>query len=361
MNALSPAIRKAAVLIDSLDEPAADALLDQMPPDVARRVRSAVMELGEVHEPERQAVLTEFLRGQPSPAAAATDSGVELAPSLTQRLEQPPGESSLPAAADAQPLDFLRDISPREIARVLACENAQIIAVVVGRLAADLAAGVLEHLHADLATDVLERLAWLDEPAAEVLAEIANHLREELARSIGPRRHTSPSLAGLHAVLGAMDFATRDRVLTGLGRRNGALARRLGYLPAEHRHQTAAHENYAVSSFRYRLERPQAPAPLIQFDDFAALDDDALLGILAAAGPQVSLLALTGADEALIERITGQLPAREAAALTKRLKGPRSARLADVEAARDQLVAAARCLAEDGAIALPARRFVAAV
>jgi flagellar motor switch protein FliG len=118
--------------------------------------------------------------------------------------------------------------------------------------------------------------------------------------------------------------------------------------------------NYAVNSFRYRIERPAEPAPLIEFDDFAALGDDALRRILAAAGPQVALLALTGADGALIDRIAGQLPAREAAALTRRLSNARAVRLADIEAARKDLVAVARRLAEDGKIALPSRRFAAA-
>ena len=357
MNQLSPAIRKAAVLIDALDERSADALLDQMAPELARRVRSAVMELGDVPESERQAVLAEFLRGQ-SPPSSSSDAGVELSPSLSIRLNEPP----LPSTAPAPPgtWDFLRSVPPRELARVLAAETAQTIAVVVAHLDAELAAQVLEHLPSNQATDTLERLACLEDPSADVLAEIAHHLRLELAHCLNAAGQPA-SLTNLQAVLGAMDFAARDRVLASLGQRNRTLARQLGYLPSQTQRDPSA-GNYAVSSFRFRLERQEhSPAPLIDFDDFAALSEDTLRRILAAARPQVALLALTGANQALVDRIVDQLPPREATALSRRLNHPGAVRLADIEAARDELVALARRLAADGSITLPpARRFAAA-
>jgi flagellar motor switch protein FliG len=360
MNQLSPTIRKAAVLIDALDERSADALLDQMAPETARRVRSAVMELGAVTESERQAVLAEFLRG-PSPAASpASEPGVELSASLSERLNETPPTNSVPAPADSW--DFLRAVSPRELARVLARESAQTVAVVVAQLDAELAAQVLEQLPSDQATDALERLACLEEPAADVLTEIARHLRLELSHCLNAAGQPA-ALSNLQAVLGAMDFAARDRVLAVLGQRNRTLARQLGYVPSQPSGQSAAAAgNYAVSSFRFRLERQEhTPAPRIDFDDFAALSDDTLRRILAAARPQVALLALTGADEALVGRIVEQLPPREAAALSQRLNYPGAVRLADIEAARDELVSLARRLAEDGTITLPpARRFAAA-
>jgi flagellar motor switch protein FliG len=82
MTQLSPAIRKAAVLVSTLDERAADALLDQVPAETAARVRRALMELGDVPAEEQQAVLAEFFQGgKVAPRSAEhhnDDPGVEL-------------------------------------------------------------------------------------------------------------------------------------------------------------------------------------------------------------------------------------------------------------------------------------------
>jgi flagellar motor switch protein FliG len=279
MNQLSPAIRKAAVLVSALDERAADALLDQMEPETAYRVRNAVMQLVHVPAAEQQAVLSEFLKSRSSAAVVAPatgDAGVELAPSLVEQLQGPLAEAPPAPAAPIKPLEFLRHVPARELARVLAREHLQTIAVVVAQLETDQAAAVLQRLPAAQAVDVLERLAWLDEPAAEVLADIGRQLRAELAPYMTPSG--SRSLANVQALVAAMDSPTRQRVLAGLGEKNGALARQLAQVSESRQEErpTTLPDNYAVTSFRYRLARPdESSAPQTAFADLLALDDEA--------------------------------------------------------------------------------------
>ncbi len=274
MNQLSPAIRKAAVLVSALDERAADALLEQMPPETARRVRNAVMQLDDVPAGEQKAVLAEFLGTRPTSTTVSMSnddtSGVELAPSLAEQLDQLPGERA-PAAPLPGPLEFLGQAPAGDLARVLAREHLQTIAVVVSQLDAEQAAAVLQRLPAEQATDVLERLAWLEEPAPEVLADIGRQLRSELAPYLTPSGSRLRALANVQALVAAMDSSARERILAGLGARNGALARELS-----HCEQPRA-ERYAVTSFRYRLARPEEspPAPLSRFAELLALDDEA--------------------------------------------------------------------------------------
>ena len=56
MNRLSPSIRKADILVSTLDDRAADALLEQMGDETAARVRSALVALEESPAEEQQAV-----------------------------------------------------------------------------------------------------------------------------------------------------------------------------------------------------------------------------------------------------------------------------------------------------------------
>src|SRR5262245_30011076 len=233
MTKLSPAFRKAAILVSTLDDRAADALLEPMGADVAARVRSALVELDDISAAEQQAVLAEFLAGRNSsrPDGVADRGGVELEVSTEHHAaNQPePALAPMPNPEQAQrPFAFLAEVPPAEAARVLAREAAQTIAVVLARLDAALAAPLLAHLPPSLATDALERLASLEQPAAEVVAHIEEHLKLELAAHLLPSEPPR-SLAKMQALLVAMDADARNRVLIGLGQRNGRLVRQLGY------------------------------------------------------------------------------------------------------------------------------------
>jgi len=377
MSRLSPSIRKAAILVATLDDRTADTLLEQMGDEMAARVRGALVELDDIPAAEQQAVLTEFFAGgKPAPPpVAADDDSVQLDLSLVEHVERAaPAEPTSPE--QRRPFAFLDEVPPRETARVLARESAQTIAVLIVRLEPALAAQLLESLPPDLATDALERMAWLEEPAAEVLADIERQLRLDLAGYLAPNGGRD-SLAGMQALLSEMDSDARDRVLAGLLQRNGRLARQLGYEPAT---VGTIASRYRVESSRSRSpggiafqdgtllsqslvppgRRDVHPAPLFEFDDLLTLSDEALRRVFAAAEPQVVMLALTGAPEPLLARILGQLPATDAATLRKRLNHPGAIRLSDIEAAQEQLAAVARHLAQHGVIVLPSSRHFAA-
>src|SRR5262245_8745047 len=206
MPPLSPTLRKAAVLISALDDRTADVLLEQMGPQQAALVRSALVALDDVPPAEQQAVLADFLRQQrrPDPAAGADDVSLEL----NAAAESVGGDVGSSAAVkdSAAPLAFLRDVAPQHLARILRTEQSQAIAVVIANLSAQHAADVLELLPSAAATDALSRMAWLDELTPEVAADLARSLREQLgpfgATSAAHREslaHHSAVVAALHS------------------------------------------------------------------------------------------------------------------------------------------------------------------
>ena len=363
---LPTALRKAAILISTLDERSADALLDQMDAEQAAKVRSALVELNDVAKSEEQQVLAEFLQQQNSPALAkalhANESDVELEISSAS-IDL---ETSLPQQplTDAPPVQFLASVAADQLARVLRREQPQTIAAVIAHLSPEQSAGVLEHLPPDLATESLERLATLEPVAPAVLADLERELQSRLA-AMGASKPSGESDRRLNAVLGAMDFRQRERVLLQLSRRNGALAGRLGIGPATN--DWEANGAYHTTAFRYRLQgsgpdgkRAKSAAPRLTFADLAHFDDSGLRAVFAAAEPAVVLLALTGAEERLLSRVMRQLPAKDAAVLRERLDHPGPVRLREIEQAQEQLAAIAGRLVQDGEIKLPASaRFAA--
>ncbi|HMC12649.1 MAG TPA: hypothetical protein VKH44_15220, partial [Pirellulaceae bacterium] len=298
---LSQSLRKAAVLISALDAEAADALLQQMSDDDAAKVRSAVVELDDIATEEQQQVLADFLREQgagPMPASAGQDEvTLDLDPTVEAAAAATIADH--PIAAPARPTEeapsfaFLEQVDPKAIAVVLSRELPQTVAVVVAHLPPQLAAAVLQELPATLATDALARIAWIDEPAPEVQSDLIRELRQQLAPHIHTANAGATSLAHLTAVLGAMEYRQRQRVVLQLGKQNTPLLHRLGLFQAD---EAPAADRDGVIAMRYRLDsRPKAASlpPIrettpprrgdepawLAFDDFVQLDDAALRAV----------------------------------------------------------------------------------
>ncbi len=379
MSQLSPSLRKAAVLIATLDERAAEALLQQMSTDDAAKVRSAMVELDSVSANERNLVLAEFMQAKHGSPAASDDDGVDLmldpdveAAAATTIAPPPPADRYEPIEDHPSSFDFLADVETSAIAAVLSRELPQTVAVVVAHLPAERAAALLQQLSPALATEALERIAWLDQLSPEVQSDLARELRRLLAPHIRRSGMSSGRLPHLNAVLRAMDFRQRQRLVMQLGERNRPLLEQLGLFPAD----PAAASDQQVTAMRYRIDSHPSPAPArktlsitaddeqswLTFDDLLQLDDRALRAVFAATETELALISLTGASPRLVARILKKLPAQDAALLRRRLEHPGPLRLRDVEQARSAVAAVASRLAHEGTIELPATiRFATAV
>jgi flagellar motor switch protein FliG len=383
MPPISASLRKAAVLISALDDDSAEAVLRQMSADDAAKVRSTLVELDPVSADEQQQVLAEFL-GRQSAQSSAPPTDDEVALELNPDVEAAAGVSSPTfgeASANrspppANPFAFLEHVDPQAIADVLGREHPQTAAVVVAQLSPRHAAAVLQQLTAEQATEALERIAWLDALTPEVQADLAAELHRQLESHISAPAADSESMAQLSAVIAAMDFRQRQRLLLQLGKRNTALANRLGLFPAgepgssgatrigalRYRLESADSRHHVAASALSRVAEADADPCWLTFDDLLVLNDDALRSVFAAADADVVLLALTGAEPRLAARILKKLPGPEAAILRQRLEHPGPVRLRDIEQARGALAAIASRLAAEGTIRIPRHvRFAAAV
>src|SRR5262245_15109051 len=128
MTQLSPSLRKAAVLIATLDDSAAEVLLQQMAPDEAAKVRRTLVALDDIPADEEQHVVAEFLRQQGGGLAnSAGDDEVMLE---IGRSGTAPSADDVEASFDQQTIDpmqslfsFLTDIDPTALADVLRHEH----------------------------------------------------------------------------------------------------------------------------------------------------------------------------------------------------------------------------------------------
>ena len=389
----SETLRKAAIVIASLDEAAADKLLESMPEEVASRIRWMSVELEDVSEEERRTVLDEFLRnsGRPTPPV---DEGVELAFTYTEpsRPEQTSGVPTPP------PFAFLNDAPGEMLAPFFEQEHPQVTAVVMSYLKPDRASDILRHLPAAVQADVVLRITQLDEPSQEIVADIEARIRQIVSRQSLSFERRRMGLAAAQAILKA---ATGDQAQ----QLREELRTRGLEIPAEAESKTpsAARPEFSflppapaqrptavdVSDQREKLqpeatpslkpmatppETPVVPAgssrspstihekavalqpktepevrqPKFPFERFAYLDDASLAKVLHHAGPKVVLLALCGASPAVMKRISRGLGGTDVSRLEAKIRQMQPVLLADIDRAQREMCLAADALLGGG-------------
>lgn len=351
MSTLSPNLRKAAVLIRSLDADAAASLLAQLSVEDAEALRAAAQSIGPIDPEERADVAAEFRRAAPIAAKPAAD-GVELR--LSRKTETDPiaAPPVRPAAAPAKPFEFLDDAPMNSLVPYLSREHVQTIALVLSHLAPARAATALAALPEKLQADVIERLALHGETDPESVVVVERELAEWMAkRSIG--RSSSPRGSGsVASILAAADAKTRGEIMANLRTNKAVLARRLAIAepvinrrpanqatsarPAIVRDASPSGTDRATAPRRVRRPSKPAPAPLpaLNFDALVELNDRMLSALLRQVDPNMLALALVGSRDEFIDRICGQMPRRTAREFRRRLRQIGPTRLSDVEAAQ---------------------------
>jgi flagellar motor switch protein FliG len=306
-------LRKAAILVSSLDTGAADTLLEQLTPEQARQVRQFVMDLDRIDGGEQDRVIDEFMRVGPLIPAKAPP-GIELDGRLAwlgmQQGASPEDRAERPHDA-ARPFRFLQDAEADKLARVLADERPQTIALVLSHMPHARAGAVLSRLAADLQVEVIHRLMDLEETDPEILHEVETALQARLSEQVEMQRRRVAGIQAVAGILEATEGGVGMEILDNLAARDRSLAERLG------------------------------PRP-IEFDDLDDLDDDVLGDLFDTVGRQLLIPALLGAAPRFVDRVLSQFPVAEGDAIRQQLNSPGPIRLRDVEEARRQVAQIAR-------------------
>lgn len=334
-------MRKAAILVASLDSAAAESLLRRLPDDQAQFLRSTAAELNEVDLHQQESILQEFVRSGPlawmqsesSPIPPSPDEtvGVELDAHLARRLGLEPLESKVPETLAPSPIEpekeppsfgFLDEASVAQLGSFLVDEHPQTIAVVVAHLPAQRAAKLLAEMSDNVQVEVLRRLVHLDEADPEIIRDVERGLESRLAKRFDPQPSRPSGLRLVNDILTATDPPTERKILANVVRRDPGLAELL-----------------------------DGPQP--SFAQLEHLSDAAWTQILRAADSQLVMLALVGASPALIQRILRDMPSRDAKSLGHALDHLGPTRLSDVDAAQCELVRLVRQLHYEDRIHLP--------
>jgi flagellar motor switch protein FliG len=302
-------IRKAAILLASLDPQSARSLLDGMSPAQADAVRAAADCLGEIDPVEQNEVIDEFFRIGPL-VPDKQPTGIELCRALPC--------AATPAAESGAALASLCETPPPVLATFLKREHPQTIAVVVSNLPPQHAAEVLAVMSAEMQVEVARRLVDLDETDPECLREVRQGLENWLQEQARLEGRRGAGMAALQGILSAATPRARQHILANLARHDRELAGNLQVAP----------------------QRPAA------FSDLEALDTATLVATLRRADPELLALALAGARPEFAERCLALLASHESQPLRRALCKMGPTRLSDIEAAQQALAEQARQFTE---------------
>jgi flagellar motor switch protein FliG len=336
-----PSIRKAAVLIASLDADTADLLLGQMSAKQAEAVRREVVELNNIGPDEQQSVIDEFFRIGPL-VPEHDPPGLDLDEYLSKRVALPideylpthaveiePLENARPKLSKHeslpnrthQPFSFLQDSEPGALVPFLEREHPQAIALVLSHLPPQRASHVLARLPATLQADVVRRLVDLEETDPHVVQEVEQAV-EAWLRKRQPLRRRVAGEAAVSAILNSAEGSARRQILNNLALHDRPLA--------------------------HRFTPPQPTPRRFTFKQLCNLPIDALVAVVRLSDERSSILALAGTAAEVVDGLLDRLRPDEAERISHSLAHLGPMRLADIDRAQESLAELASHLHAEG-------------
>jgi len=366
-------IRRAAILISSLEESLAEQMLQTLPPREAEKVLAEVDRLGAIDAEEVEDVLQEFRtagrRGRTS--ASTVEFTYSAPPAAAQIREQATNVAVNSAAAEAAAAQG--DADAALTAELLANEHPQTIAAALSRLGHERGAAVFASLPASLQAEVLDRVANLEPADEDIVAELETQLQRRIDQHRQRRERAASAAELARRMLEKTAPAQRASLLARLSLADPTTATSAETMPAQEAVPVALQAQVLATAVR----RAKSPAPAIEsllgqaapaeswtddppppgstvappaleavLDDgsieLESLSDRALLEALRLADERTVQRALAASSENFLNRVAGKLPRRQAARLRKLVRSLGPTRLAELREAQHELLRIAR-------------------
>jgi flagellar motor switch protein FliG len=312
---------KIAVLLASMEQKVAAAIVQQLDNRLMVRVTNALRMLGVVPGPVRERTLSECLR-EIQEFYLAIQGDENLANSL---LVQAVGEKKAAALMEGNEtikrLSFskMAALSPEQITSILAREPAGIIAIVFRYLPSKLVADTMELLPSEVRRRVMVHMCTAAHPAEDVVLRIEALLNSKIAT--GPKlakmAEDSDPLAPIASMLQHAKKSVEEDLLSAIQEKSEAIATQLRDL-------------------------------LFTFDDIVRLSDTAIRRLMQEVDTGTLAIALRNANMDIKQKFFQNMSKRAATALQEDMQFSQKVRRSEIEAKQKEIVGVIRALEADG-------------
>jgi len=316
-------IRKAALLLMGLEPATAAELLRAADPEAVTEIAAELAYLDAVGEGARESAqepVREFVEQLRSRGSGRLQK-------LKATLEQVLGveawariDEQIPRLVEARdPFIRVREAEPEQIAVALREESAQVAALVLAELPPKVSGQVLPLLNEEVQGEIVQGMARAEPVRPATRAHVASVVERKLAAAA-----EGPTATGQAEQLRKVALVLRDM---GTELRNALI-------------QAIEQSDAEASLEVQRL--------MVLWEDVPLVSDRSLQGALRGVEASKLAMALWEAEEAVVDKIRGNLSERQAAMLDEEATLLSTPRDEDIEAARDELLGALRDLAGAG-------------
>jgi flagellar motor switch protein FliG len=195
-------LRKSAIVLLSLGQRHATAVLRLLPEDAAREVRAEIDRIGALRGVSLRA--RQLVLGQFCAAASPNPPLPEPIPAALQEAVAPSG-----------PFASLREADAEKLLRTIRDEHPQTIALVLAHLPPDRASEVLSGLDHHKRIEVVKRIAGIEQTSSQVIEQVERSLRQRLAAIMGGTIRAG-GVSAVAEILNSSDDNLEDEILTEL-------------------------------------------------------------------------------------------------------------------------------------------------
>jgi len=310
---------RAAIFLMSLNETEAAEIMRHMPVGEVQKIGQAMATLKNVSRSQADEVLENFALSVETQAPLTGASPQALKRLLSKSLGEEKATSLMDRFVDDQPkgLESLQMMDPKEITEIILREHPQVIAIVLAGLEPHKSAKVISELPRKMSSDIVERIAKMQEIPTHAILELDNVMQHRFSQSVGFKSTEIGGVRNAAEILNILDKEIEQKVIEELDERDPPLSQEI-------------QDNMFV------------------FDNLLEADDRGIQALVREVTSEILITALKGADDAIQEKIFGNMSKRAAELLRDDLDAKGPLRITDVEEAQKQIVSAARKLVDDG-------------
>ena len=317
-------VDKAAILLLSLTEEDAAQILKHLEPKQVQKVGMAMAAIDDLSQAKISAVHNLFIEQIQSFSTIGFQSEDFIKKALTAALGEDKAASlidQIVMGSGAKGLDSLKWMDSKQVANIIRNEHPQIQTIVLSYLEPEQSAEILAQFPEKVRLDLTMRIANLEEVQPAALQELNEIMEKQFAGQAGAQ---AAKMGGLKAAADIMNYLDTNV------------------------------EGQLMDSIREHDEEmsQQIQDLMFVFENLMDVDDRGIQAILREVPQDVLMKAIKGTDDALKEKILGNMSKRAAEMLADDLEAMAPVRISEVEAAQKEILSTARRLSDSGEIML---------
>jgi flagellar motor switch protein FliG len=320
-------VRKAAILLLSLEQEEAAEILKRLPAQAVEEVSREIASIRSVNTTDRTTVFGEFYNLALA-NSYVSDGGLEYAKALLKKSLSEDEAARVIKQVTQQvattPFAFLQKAESENLLTFIQDEHPQTIALILAHLPAQKASEVLVGLPGQKQIEVVKRIANMEQTNPEVIKEVERGLEHRLSDIVSQTFEKAGGVDTVAEILNLADRSTEKGIMEGLEAEDPDLVEQIRRL-------------------------------MFVFEDILLVNDKGIQSVLKEVANEDLALALKTASQELRDKIFKNMSERAAQLIAEDMQYMGPVRVSDVEAAQQKIVDIVRRLEDSGEIIIAGR------